>query len=67
MELKRDLVDFAGSPRLERSLAAALLEAGLEEVEEADAIGTIDRFVASQPDRASLPRQSPKDDALLGA
>ncbi len=42
--LKRDLVDFACSPRLERSLAAAMLEAGLEEVEEADAIGTIDRF-----------------------
>jgi hypothetical protein len=38
-ELKRDLVDFACSPRLERSLAAALLEAGLEEIEEADAIG----------------------------
>jgi hypothetical protein len=44
-ELKRDLVDFACSPRLERSLAAAMLEAGLEEPEEADAIGTIDRFV----------------------
>ena len=43
-ELKRDLVDFACSPRLERSLAAAMLEAGLEELEEADAIGTIDRF-----------------------
>jgi len=43
-ELKRDLVDFACSPRLERSLAAAMVEAGLEEVEEADAIGTIDRF-----------------------
>ena len=43
-ELKRDLVDFACSPRLERSLAAAMLEAGLEEVEESDAIGTIDRF-----------------------
>ena len=43
-ELKRDLVDFACSPRLERSLAAAMLEAGLEGVEEADAIGTIDRF-----------------------
>jgi len=43
-ELKRDLVDFACSPRLERSLAAAMLEAGLEEVEQADAIGTIDRF-----------------------
>jgi hypothetical protein len=43
-ELKRDLVDFACSPRLGRSLAAAMAEAGLEEVEEADAIGTIDRF-----------------------
>jgi hypothetical protein len=43
-ELKRDLVDFACSPRLERALAAAMLEAGLEELEEADAIGTIDRF-----------------------
>ena len=43
-ELKRDLVDFACSPRLQRSLAAAMLEAGLEELEEADAIGTIDRF-----------------------
>jgi hypothetical protein len=43
-ELKRDLVDFACSPRLERSLAAAMLKAGLKEVEEADAIGTIDRF-----------------------
>ncbi len=43
-ELKRDLVDFACSPRLERSLAAAMLEAGLEEPVEADAIGTIDRF-----------------------
>jgi hypothetical protein len=39
-QLKRDLVDFACSPRLERSLA----EAGLEEFEDADAIGTIDRF-----------------------
>ena len=43
-ELKRDLVDFACSPRLERSLAAAMLKAGLQEAEEADAIGTIDRF-----------------------
>ena len=43
-ELKRDLIDFACGPRLERSLAAAMLKAGLEEVEEADAIGTIDRF-----------------------
>jgi hypothetical protein len=43
-ELKRDLVDFACSPRLERSLAAAMLKAGLEEFEEGDAIGTIDRF-----------------------
>jgi hypothetical protein len=43
-ELKRDLVDFACSPRLERSLAAAMAEADLEELEEADAIGIIDRF-----------------------
>ena len=43
-ELKRDLVDFACSPRLERSLAAAMAEAGLEEFEDADAIGIIDRF-----------------------
>jgi hypothetical protein len=43
-ELKRDLVDFACGPRLERSLAAAMLEAGLDEPEEADAINTIDRF-----------------------
>jgi hypothetical protein len=43
-ELKRDLVDFACSPRLQRSMAAAMLEVGLEEVEEADAINTIDRF-----------------------
>ena len=42
-ELKRDLVDFACSPRLERSLAVAMLKAGLK-VEKADAIGTIDRF-----------------------
>jgi hypothetical protein len=43
-ELKRDLVDFACSPRLERSLALAMAEAGLEEFEDADAIGIIDRF-----------------------
>ena len=43
-ELKRDLVEFACSPRLERSLAEAMVEAGLEELDEADAIGTIDRF-----------------------
>jgi hypothetical protein len=43
-ELKRDLVDFACSPRLERPLASAMLEADLKEVEEADAIGIIDRF-----------------------
>jgi hypothetical protein len=43
-ELKRDLVDFACSPRLKRSLAAALREAGLEELGEAAAIGAIDRF-----------------------
>ena len=72
-ELKRDLVDFACSPRLERTLAAAMLEAGLEELEEADAIGTIDRFalqyrmrdgrtvvdrfVASRPDLAAADRE----------
>ena len=43
-ELKRDLVDFACSPRLKRSLAAAMLEAGLEEIDEGDAISVIDRF-----------------------
>ena len=43
-ELKRGLVDFACSPRLKRSLAAAMAEAGLMEFEEADAIGVIDRF-----------------------
>jgi hypothetical protein len=43
-ELKRDLVDFACSPRWERSLAGAVLEAGLEEIDEGDAIGAIDRF-----------------------
>ncbi len=43
-ELKRDLVDFACSPRWQRSLAAAMLEAGLEEIDEGDAINTIDRF-----------------------
>jgi hypothetical protein len=43
-ELKRDLVDFACSPRMRRSLAAAMREAGLEEFKEADAIGIIDRF-----------------------
>jgi len=53
-ELKRDLVDFACSPRLERSLAAAMLEAGLEEVEEADAIGTIDAE-AGQPRAETAP------------
>ena len=72
-ELKRDLVDFACSPRLERSLAAAMLEAGLEELEETDAIGTIDRFalqyrlpdgktvvdqfVASRPDLSAADRE----------
>ena len=33
-DLKRDLVDFACSPRWKRSLAAAKLEVGLEEVDE---------------------------------
>ena len=72
-DLKRDLVDFACSPRLERSLAAAMLEAGLEEIDEADAISTIDRFtlqyrlpdgqtvvdrfVASRPDLTGTDRE----------
>ena len=72
-DLKRALVDFACSPRWERSLAAALLEAGLEEIDEADAISTIDRFtlqyrlpdgqtvvdrfVASRPDLEATDRE----------
>jgi hypothetical protein len=40
-ELKRGLADFACSPRLQRSMAAAM--AGLE-VKESDVINTIDRF-----------------------
>jgi hypothetical protein len=72
-ELKRDLVDFACSPRLQRSMAAAIVEAGLEEIDEGDAIGTIDRFalqyrlpdgqtvvdrfVASRPDLAAADRE----------
>ena len=48
-ELKRDLVDFACSPRLERTLAAAMLEAGLEELEEAGRPGT----TGASPVRAS--------------
>ena len=72
-DLKRDLVRFAQGPRLKRSLAAALLEAGLEELEEADAIGVIDRFalqyrlpdgktvidrfVASRPDLTAADRE----------
>ena len=72
-ELKRDLVDFACSPRCERSLAAAMLEAGLEEIDEGDAIGVIDRFalqyrlpdgqtvvdrfVASRPDLEAVDRE----------
>ncbi|HLN70292.1 MAG TPA: hypothetical protein VK280_23865 [Streptosporangiaceae bacterium] len=51
-ELKRDLVDFACSPRWERSLAAAMLEAGLEEIDEGDAISAIDRFTGASPVRA---------------
>ena len=72
-ELKRDLVDFACSPRWERSLAAATLEVGLEEIDEGDAIGAIDqfalqyrlpdgqtvvdRFVASRPDLTAADRE----------
>ena len=51
-ELKRGLVEFACSPRLERSLAAAMVEAGLEELDEADAIGTIDRFALRENERS---------------
>src|SRR6266700_7954275 len=65
-ELKRDLVDFACSPRLERSLASAMLEAGLEEeLEEADAIGTTTsaspsgRLGDRHPPGRALPRRSP--------
>lgn len=43
-ELKRALVEFACSPRLARSLAAAMAEAGLEEPEEAEFVGVLDRF-----------------------
>jgi hypothetical protein len=72
-ELKRELVGFARSPRLERSLTAAMLEAGLEEVEGADAISfldrfalqyrgrdgrtVVDRFVASRPDLDAADRE----------
>lgn len=47
-ELKRALVDFACSPRLQRPLAAAMAEAmaeaDLEELDDADVIGIIDGF-----------------------
>ena len=43
-ELKRDLVDFACSPRLERHWPRPWPKAGLEEIEDADVIGIIDRF-----------------------
>jgi hypothetical protein len=72
-DLKRDLVDFACSPRMERSLAAAMLEAGLEEVDKGDANSAIDRFalqyrlrdgqtvvdrfVASRPDLTAADRE----------
>ena len=71
--LKRALVDFACSPRWKRSLAAAMLEADLQEIDEADAINTIDRFtlqyrlpdgqtvvdrfVASRPDLEATDRE----------
>jgi hypothetical protein len=51
-ELKRDLVDFACSPRMERSLAAAMAEVRLEETEDADPVDLIDRF-ASRIDESS--------------
>jgi hypothetical protein len=72
-DLKRDLVDFACSPRWKRSLAAAMAEAGLREIDEGDAISTIDRFalqyrlpdgqtvvdrfVASRPDLTAADRE----------
>jgi len=43
-ELKRDLVGFACSPQMKRSLAAAMAKADLEELEEDDVIDIIDRF-----------------------
>jgi hypothetical protein len=45
-QLKRDLVGFAYSPRFERSLTSAMLEAAGPEAEldEAEAIGVVDRF-----------------------
>jgi hypothetical protein len=72
-ELKQDLLAFACSPRLERSLAAAMFEADLDEPGEADAIRVIDRFalqyrlpdgktvvdrfVASRPDLEAADRE----------
>jgi hypothetical protein len=72
-DLKRDLVDFACSPRMQRSLAVAMREAGLEEFDDSDAIGIIDRFalqyrmrdgrtvvdrfVASRPDLCAADRE----------
>ena len=49
-DLKRDLVDFACSPRWERSTGRGHAEGpGLEEVDEGDAISTIDQ-VRTTPD-----------------
>jgi hypothetical protein len=42
-KLKRDLVDFACSPRMDRLLATAMAEMRLEETEETDPVHLIDR------------------------
>jgi hypothetical protein len=72
-DLKRSLVEFACSPRLERSMAVAIVEAGLQNLQKDDPIGAIDwfalqyrmrdgrtvvdRFVASRPDLDAADRE----------
>ena len=53
-ELKRDLVRFAQSPRFERWLVPAMLEAADSdgELDEAELIGVIDRFALQHRLRA---------------
>jgi hypothetical protein len=68
-DLKRALVDFACSPRWERSLAVAMQEAGLEEIDEDDAIETIDRFALQYrlPDgQTVMQRPSELDEMMRG-
>jgi hypothetical protein len=66
-ELKRDLVDFACSPRLKRSLAAAMAEVDPEELERADSIDVIDRF-ALQYRKAWYYRREPRPGvSVIGA